>query len=211
MRFRVLIATCAALSLSAAAADSDSTSAPRPQSALDYTRETLDQTRTIIDQEIGHNKKLAELHALLHGFLDTDAMGQTALDKHWPKFSKDQQREFLSLFRELFQRTYVQKLLLFDRPDFEYVGEEANEDHTRVDTLIVTPKDEFAVTYKFRSDQGAWSAFDIQIEELSLTTNFRRQLDRLLTASSVENVLGRMRRKYGKAVAKDAEQTGEDH
>jgi hypothetical protein len=42
-----------------------------------------------------------------------------------------------------------------------------------------------------------WMATDIQIEDLSLTTNFRRQMDRLLTSGSTEDLLGRMRRKYG--------------
>jgi phospholipid transport system substrate-binding protein len=173
--------------------------APTPLTALAFTRQTLEQTRVIIDSDETHNEKLAALHRLLRDFLDTDTMGKAALADHWKKFSGPQQAEFLSLFRELFQRTYVQKLLLFDRPDFEYGGEEDEGDHTRVDTSIVTPRDEFAVTYKFRSHAGHWLAYDIQIEDLSLTANFRRQLDNLLAKSSVANVLDRMRRKYGDA------------
>jgi len=48
-----------------------------------------------------------------------------------------------------------------------------------------------------RSDGDRWLATDIKIEDLSLTMNFRRQLERLLSKSSAEEVLGRMRRKYG--------------
>ena len=172
---------------------------PTPSNALAFTRQTLEQTRVIIDSDKSHNDKLAALHELLRDFLDTDAMGKAALADHWKQFNAAQQKEFLGLFRELFQRTYVQKLLLFDRPDFEYGGEAEEGDHTRVDTSIVTPRDEFAVTYKLRAHAGHWLAFDIQIEDLSLTNNFRRQLDNLLAKSSVENVLDRMRRKYGDA------------
>ena len=168
-------------------------------SALDHTRRTLDQTRVIIDSDRSHNEKLAALHELLETFLDTDTMGRSALAEHWGRFSRMQQTEFLVLFRELFQRTYVQKLLLFDRPDFEYVGQETVGDYIRVDTLILTPRDEFAVTYQFRQHGGGWLASDIRIEDLSLTTNFRRQLDRLLAKASPDNVLDRMRRKYGTA------------
>ncbi len=204
MNLRTAAYAVFAISLSGTVVTAGDASANDALSALAHTRKTLEQARTIIDSEKNHNQKLSQLHILLRSFLDTDTMGRIALDKHWRTFNAAQQKEFLELFRELFQRTYVQKLLLFDRPDFDYVGEEAASDHTRVDTLIVTPKDEFAVTYKFRQIEGGWTAFDIQIEELSLTTNFRRQLDRLLTASSIENVLGRMRRKYGKAIADDA-------
>ncbi len=164
---------------------------------LEFTRTTLEQARAIVDSERTHNEKLAALFELLRGFLDTDTMGRAALDRHWSQFNAAQQKEFLTLFRELFQRTYVQKLLLFERPDFAYVGEERIGDAMRVDTKILTPRDEFAVTYQFRQVGGRWLATDIQIESLSLTANFRRQLDGLLEKSSVENVLDRMRRKYG--------------
>ncbi len=165
---------------------------------LEYTRSTLEQARAIVDSDRTHNDKLAALSALLKNFLDTDSMGQAALDKHWSQFSPAQQKEFLTLFRELFQRTYVQKLLLFEKPDFGYVGEERLEGgKARVDTKIITPRDEFAVTYQLREQNERWLATDIKIEDLSLTTNFRRQLDRLLTNSSVDDVLGRMRKKYG--------------
>lgn len=165
---------------------------------LDYTRSTLEQARAIVDSDRTHNDKLAALSALLKSFLDTDSMGQAALDKHWPQFSPAQQKEFLTLFRELFQRTYVQKLLLFEKPDFGYVGEERLDGgKAQVDTKIITPRDEFAVTYQLRPQGARWLATDIKIEDLSLTANFRRQLDRLLTNSSVEDVLNRMRKKYG--------------
>ena len=165
---------------------------------LDQTRATLEQTRVIIDSGKTHDEQLADLAALLSRFLDTDTMGRAALDKHWSAFSPAQQKEFLALFRELFQRTYVQKLLLFDRPDFGYEGEELiGADQARVDTKIITPRDDFAVTYRMRKQGDRWLATDIQIEDLSLTTNFRRQMDRLLAAGSPEDLLGRMRRKYG--------------
>jgi ABC-type transporter MlaC component len=172
---------------------------------LEQTRQTLEQAREIVGSKRTHDEKLADLSKLLKGFLDTDAMGRAALDSHWAGFSSPQQREFLTLFRELFQRTYVQKLLLFEKPDFEYVGEKAAGENVDVLTKIVTPRDEFTVTYRLRRVGDAWQATDIQIEDLSLTANFRRQLDRLITKSSPENVLERMRHKYGSAGGREDE------
>ena len=165
--------------------------------ALEQTRATLEQARVIVGSERTHNEKLQALFDLLKGFLDTDSMGKAALGERWPKFRPAQQKEFLTLFRELFHRTYVQKLLLFENPDFAYVGEEPTEKGALVSTKIITSRDEFAVAYVLRPNGPGWLATDIQIEDFSLTTNFRRQLERLLAKSSVENVLDRMRRKYG--------------
>jgi len=164
---------------------------------LEYTRQTLERTREIVDSNASHNEKLKQLSALLSAFLDTDAMGKAALANNWSKFTPDQQREFLTLFRELFQRTYVQKILLFERPNFAYVGEEVDGRQARVDTKILTPRDEFAVVYQMRADGSRWLATDIKIEDLSLTQNFRSQLAHLLASSTPEDVLERMRRKYG--------------
>lgn len=164
---------------------------------LEQTRKVLEQARAIVDSPSEHNKKLSDLSNLLRGFLDTDTMGKDALDKHWAQFSAAQQKEFLVLFRELFQRTYVQKLLLFEKPDFGYVGEEITGKTARVDTKIITPRDEFGVAYQLRADGDSWRATDIKIEDMSLTMNFRRQLDRLLSKQTPEEILNRMRKKYG--------------
>ncbi len=185
---RLLLATLTLLVISGSA---------RALTPLDGTRTALEETRAIVASDRSHDAKLAELSAVLTRFLDTDRMGREALGAHWQKLSAGQQREFLALFRELFQRTYVQKLLLFEKPDFGYVGEERFGDEARVQTTIITPRDEFAVLYHLRPDGERWRVTDIRIEELSLIANFRRQLDRLLAAASVEEVLGRMRRKYG--------------
>ncbi|HJY80814.1 MAG TPA: ABC transporter substrate-binding protein [Candidatus Binatia bacterium] len=164
---------------------------------LQYTQSTLEQARAIVDSDQTHNEQLAALSALMKNFLDTDAIGRAALGPNWAKLTPAQQKEFLTLFHELFQRTYVEKLLLFDKPTFGYVGEKRVGDTARVDTKIITPRDEFTVTYQLRAQGDHWLATDIQIEDLSLTANFRTQLARLLSKTSVEGVLGRMRKKYG--------------
>lgn len=173
--------------------------------ALEHTKNVLEGARAIVASERTHNEKLKALSDLLKTFLDTDSMGRQALDKHWSKFSSAQQKEFLDLFRELFQRTYTQKLLLFEKPDFAYVGEETVDGTLRVTTKIITPRDDFAVVYHVRPSGEGWRAVDIRIEDLSLTMNFRRQLDRLLSKSSPADLLGRMRKKYGPDGAGDGD------
>ncbi len=189
---RCLTGSALALALGMSASWAVAVSSP-----LQRTREVLEEARRIVDSPKMHNEKLADLSQLLKGFLDTNRMGREALGPSWEKFSPPQRQEFLELFRELFQRTYVQKLLLFERPDFVYVGEEVNGSRARVETKIVTPRDEFAVTYRMELANGQWLATDIQIEDLSLTANFRRQLARLLEKESPAELLARMRRKYG--------------
>jgi phospholipid transport system substrate-binding protein len=166
-------------------------------SPLESTRATLEQARAIVASDRPHNDKLAELNALFQTFLDTDAMGRAALGRRWSSFTPVQQREFLTLFRELLQRTYVQKLLLFEHPNFAYVAEHRHDDQARVDTKIVTPRDEFAVVYELRAVGERWLATEVRVEDVSLTANLGSQLDRVLSRSTVDDLLSQLRRKYG--------------
>ncbi len=166
-------------------------------SPLEYTRATLEQARAIVSSDQNHNDKLAALSVLFTRFLDTDAMGRAALGKHWLSFTPQQQKEFLVLFRRLFQRTYVQELLLFDKPRFGYVGETRLDGEAIVNTKIITPRDEFSVVYQLRPEGELWQVTRITVEDVSLTANLGSQLNDLLSRDSVEDVLNLMQRKYG--------------
>jgi phospholipid transport system substrate-binding protein len=171
----------------------------RAATPLDYTRTILEQARTIVAGNQTHDEKLAALSALFSKFLDTDAMGREALGPHWSSFTPAQQNEFLGLFRELLQRTYVQKLLLFDNPNFVYAGEQLTGAGAVVDTKIVTPRDQFDVTYREKPAGDTWLATAITVEDVSLTANLGSQLNDLLSRMSVDDLLTLMRRKYGNA------------
>jgi phospholipid transport system substrate-binding protein len=166
---------------------------------LDYTRTTLAQARTIVASSQANNEKLAALSELFGKFLDTDEMGRQALGQHWSSLTPAQQTEFLALFHELLERTYVQKLLLFENPDFVYVGQQQSGADAVVDTKIVTSRDQFDIRYQLRPDGGAWMATAITVEDVSLTANLGSQLNDLLSRMSVDDVLSLMRRKYGVA------------
>jgi phospholipid transport system substrate-binding protein len=166
-------------------------------SPLEFTRATLEQARAIVSSDQNHNDKLAALSVLFTKFLDTDAMGRAALGKHWSSFTPQQQKEFLVLFRRLFQRTYVQELLLFDKPRFAYVGETRLDGEAIVNTKIITPRDEFSVVYQLRPEGELWQVTGITVEDVSLTANLGSQLNDLLSRDSVEDVLNLMQRKYG--------------
>ena len=165
--------------------------------AVQYTRATLEAARAIVDSARAHNEKLQALSSLFKNFLDTDEMGRIALGDHWASFTPAQRKEFLVLFGRLLERIYVQKLLLFEKPRFEYGGEARVDGETRVDTSIVTPRDDFAVVYLLRPAGERWLATSIKVENVSLTANLGSQLDHLLSKSSVQDVLDLMRRKYG--------------
>jgi ABC-type transporter MlaC component len=164
---------------------------------LQYTRSVLEQAQAVVAGSQPHDEKLAALAVLFGKFLDTDEMGKEAVGKRWESFTPAQRERFLILFRRLFERTYVDTLLLFEKPEFAYAGQTAFHGEVRVDTKIITPHDEFAVAYQLRPAGDRWMATNVKVENVNLTTNLANQLDHLLSRSSVDDVLDLMQRKYG--------------
>ena len=169
----------------------------RGATALEYTHTILEQARAIVAGSQTHNEKLAALSTLFGKFLDSDAMGRQALGQHWSSFTPAQQQDFLSLFRELLERTYVQKLLLFENPNFVYAGQQSTGYGAIVDTKIVTARDQFDVKYWLIPAGDSWRVAAITVEDVSLTANLGSQLNDLLSRMSVDDLLTLMRRKYG--------------
>jgi phospholipid transport system substrate-binding protein len=167
-------------------------------SPLATVRTTLGKSNQIVTGPGDHNTKLAALKDLLRGFLDTDALGKKSMGKHLDGKSPEQVRVFLDLFRELFIRTYVQRLLLFDAPDFEYGEEKISGDSATVATWIVTPRDKFAADYRLEKKKEGWLATDILIEDVSLASNFRSQFDKALAKESFDELIKRLQKKLDK-------------
>jgi phospholipid transport system substrate-binding protein len=179
----------AALTMTAAgrAAESDG--------PLAVTRSVLERSNAIVRGSGDRKQKLAALSELLRGFLDTNALARLAAGPHLEGRSAAETDEFLRLFHEFFVRTYVQRLLLFDAPDFTYGAEKVAGDQASVATEVVTPGDRFAVDYTLRKTDGSWRTTDIVVEGVSLAKNFRAQFDAAVAKDSFQGLLDRLRAK----------------
>jgi len=166
-----------------------------PDGPLAATRQVLERSSEIVRGSGERKEKLLGLNDLLREFLDTDALAELAAGKHLEGRSPEERAEFLRLFRELFVRTYVQRLLLFDAPQFAYRDEHVSGDSAAVGTDIVTPGDRFAVDYTLRRTPQGWRATDIKVEQVSIAQNFRAQFDSALAKSDFEGLLDTLRKK----------------
>lgn len=162
---------------------------------LAATRRVLDRSSEIVRGPGDRKEKLLALNDLLRGFLDTDVLAELAAGKHLEGRSPEERAEFMRLFRELFVRTYVQRLLLFDAPQFAYRDERVTGDTGTVGTDIVTPGDRFAVDYTLRRTPDGWRATDIRVEQVSLAQNFRAQFDSALAKTDFQGLLDTLRKK----------------
>ena len=168
---------------------------------LALTRAVLGKSNEIVRGAGDRKEKLAALSGLLDGYLDTDALADLAAKRHLEGRSPEEVAEFRRLFHDFFVRTYVQRLLLFDAPEFSFGDETVTGDDARVATAVVTAKDRFAVDYLLRRGQAGWRATDISVEGVSLAQNFRAQFDAAVARDSFAGLLERLRAKVAQSAA----------
>jgi phospholipid transport system substrate-binding protein len=168
--------------------------APPPDGAGEAVRVTLSKAQQVVGGTAERNEKLASLQVLARELLDARTMARRAMGKELATRSAEEQEEFLGLFEELIERAYLNKLLLFRKPEFAYGDAELRGEVTIVPTRILSAKDEYFVNYEMSRRDGRWLATDVVIEGISLTRNYRSQFQTILRRQSFEELLGRMRR-----------------
>jgi phospholipid transport system substrate-binding protein len=72
-----------------------------------------------------------------------------------------------------------------------------------VNSRIVTKKgEEFAIDYKLHQADGGWKVYDVVLENISLVNNYRSQFNRVISKSSYEELVSKMKEKQFEAPVK---------
>ncbi|MGI9592847.1 MAG: MlaC/ttg2D family ABC transporter substrate-binding protein [Myxococcota bacterium] len=165
------------------------------ETPLATVRTTLEEASAIMANGTERNARIASLHEVARELLDTRTMGRRVLGRRLDEESPEARERFYALFDELIVRAWLQRLLLFETPRFEYAGTSTEREQPVVHTKIRTEVDSYGIDYEMRQRSQIWMATDIRVEGISLLRNYRSQFKRLLERQSFEEVLDRMDRK----------------
>ena len=125
---------------------------------------------------------------------DLGETARRALGLHWQARTPTEREEFVRIFRELLEQTYVARIDEYGGERLEYVAERVDGDSAIVRAQIVT-KSGLAVPIESRVNQrgGRWLIYDVIIENVSLVGNYRSQFDRIIRTSSYDELVRRLR------------------
>jgi phospholipid transport system substrate-binding protein len=178
--------------------------APEREAPAAAVRRTLDRAERLARGEGTREQKLESLREIAGRLVDTRAMGRRALGTVLASRPPTEQEQFFALFDEFILRAYLQRLLLFRKPDFRIAGGHVDGDAALVETRIHTRKDAFAVDYPMRRRDGRWWAVDVVVEGVSLAENYGDQFRSVLRSRSFGELLELMRRKVRHYRRRDA-------
>lgn len=141
----------------------------------------------------------ARVRAAVEDLLDFPEMARRTLGIHWRSLSEPQREEFVRLFRALLERTYLPKIALYQGERVRFVGESVDGELATVQSLITTritgDRKDVPVAYRLHQRNGQWLIYDISIEGISLTSNYRSQFNAIIRRDSYKALVGRIQEK----------------
>ena len=166
-----------------------------------------DQIKATVDNAVGLlrearqkpaaiNDRRDQLKRILFTRFDFSEMARRALGAHWRRRTASEQQEFVQLFTELLERQYAGIIESYTDEKIVYVGERTDGTFAEVNSKIFTSKgQELSINYKAQLIGQDWKVYDVIAEDISMVNNFRSQFNRVISSSSYDELVRRLKEK----------------
>jgi phospholipid transport system substrate-binding protein len=184
--FRLLAAVLAILAIAAPAW----AGAPTEQ-----VRQYTDQVQKILeDPAMRSGDKRAAVRKVAGEVFDVTETARRALGPHWQARTPGERDEFVQLFADLLERTYISKIDLYRGERLRYTSETIDGEFATVRARVITTKGaEVPVEARMLKRGEHWLIYDIAIENVSLIANSRTQFDRIIRSASFQELVRKLK------------------
>jgi phospholipid transport system substrate-binding protein len=171
---------------------------------MELVKQAVAEARAIFnDSRLTQESRIESLKRLAEERFDFEEMSKRALATQWRKLTPGERKEFVSLFSELIEDTYSNKIRRYEQEikreaedKILYIGEYIDGSYATVRTKIVTTKGtEVAVDYRFIREGVNWRVYDVVVEGVSFVNNYRTQFNEIIRAGSYGELVKRLKEK----------------
>ena len=173
-----------------------------------------DQLRTQIDKAVKIledpelKKKPVErrvaVRQVANDIFDFSETAKRSLARHWAPRTQAERDEFVSLFSDLLERSYIGKIELYGGEKVQFVGESVEGEGAVVRTKLITKQGtEIPIDYRMLHRGEKWLVYDVVIEGVSLISNYRTQFNKIITTSSFQELIKKMKTKQEEFIGED--------
>jgi phospholipid transport system substrate-binding protein len=142
----------------------------------------------------GDAQRAAEIRRIAQELFDFDEMARLTLAQHWKARSAPEREEFVVLFTDLLERSYLTTIENYAGEPITFLGESISDPYAQVRSRITTNRlMEFAVDYRLRMRDGRWAVYDVVLDGVSLVSNYRSQFNTIIRTSSFADLMTRLR------------------
>ena len=125
------------------------------------------------NEQLDKEAKRTQMSTVINKRFDFRAMSQRTLATNWKKTTDDEKQQFVGLFSQLIENSYVGKIESYTNEKVDYPGEKVKGRKAVVETLIITSSADIPVNYKVYQKGDQWLVYDVIIEGVSLISNYR--------------------------------------
>lgn len=167
----------------------------------DQVQQTTDKILSIVSDPILKAASKAEerrkrIRSAVDERFDWEEMARRSLARHWAQRTDEEKKEFLRLFREVLEQTYLDKVEGYSGEKVQYERETIDGDYAVVQVKIITKKNvDIPVEYRLKKKGNDWLVYDISIEGVSLVNNYRTQFNSILSGASYGELVKRLKAK----------------
>lgn len=139
-------------------------------------------------------ERRAEIRKTVGERFNFPEMARRSMATHWRELTPKQQQDFVDVFTDLLEKSYVDKLENFSDEKILYLGEQIDGDTATVKTKVVTKKNvEIPIDYRLIQRAGKWEVYDVIIEGVSLINNYRVQFNKIIRTKSYPELVRLMK------------------
>lgn len=158
----------------------------------------IDATLDVIYSEtyasLSANERQVKLREKLESSYDLNVMIRYAIGKNWRRMNEREQLELLELVKQLVLKAYVTGLEGKDRP-LVTLGElrEIGKARIQIESTVVLDAKTYYILYRLRQMDSGWQIYDIVAENISMSSNYRGQIDDHFRKGSGADLIARLR------------------
>ncbi len=170
----------------------------------DQVKETVDAVVSILnDKEFkkpGKEKaRRTAIRQTIAKRFDFEEMAKRSLSTYWKDRTAAEQKEFVALYSDLLENTYIRKIERYENEKVVYADERLDGDYAVVKTKVVGKNGlSIPVEYRIIKKNEKWEVYDIVIEGVSLVNNYRTQFTQIIRSGSYSDLVKRLKEKADK-------------
>jgi phospholipid transport system substrate-binding protein len=154
-------------------------------------------TRVVVamHEDPGRLQSRTEIRKAAASLFDFEEMARRTLTRHWSGRAPEERAEFVRLFTDLLERSYIGRIESWSGEKILYTGESVDGTFASVRSKIITRRAEVALEYRLLQRDGRWRVYDVLIDGVSFVSTYRSEFDRIIQQSSWDGLMDKLRKR----------------
>ncbi|HEY7520243.1 MAG TPA: ABC transporter substrate-binding protein [Methylomirabilota bacterium] len=136
-----------------------------------------------------------EIRKAAASLFDFEEMARRTLTRHWAARAPQERAEFVRLFTDLLERSYIGRIESWSGEKILYTSETVDGSFASVRSKIITRRAEVAIEYRLLQRDGRWRVYDVLMDGVSFVSTYRSEFERIIQQSSWSGLMDKLRKR----------------